>query len=222
MAIIGTFGSISFEVSSKRIKTFDNLTRNGDARWAIHENLLVKPVPEFIGPGQDELNFTIRLSAYQKVNPILELDKLRAFKNAGKVAPFVLGGRSVSSSHWYIEKLGEAITTVNGKGLIITAEADLTLKEYPKVFVPRSKSRPKPTTKSSNTSKRTSTGKITIKAGMLNCRSSPSLKGKIVKVLRKGQVHIVYGTKKGDILWYDLGGGKYCSANSKYVSYKKG
>lgn len=223
MPKIGSFGGVTFEVSSKKILNFNDLSRSGDARWSNHDIMMKKPMPEFVGPGQENLSLKITLRARYGVNPEKELKKLRDLKDKGKTSSFVLGTKSISSSQWFIENLSESYPTIDGKGRVIAVETTLTLKEYPIL----AKKKAKPKTASSKkiaapASKKKSTGKITIKAGMLNCRATASLKGKIVKVLRKNQTYTVYGIKKTDITWYDLGGGKWCSANSKYVSYKKG
>jgi phage protein U len=224
MAKFATFGDITFEVSPKKIYTFDEFTRSGSARWSSHEIINKKPMPEFLGPDQDEITFLIRLSIMHGVDPRKELDKLRMFKDTGKTAPFIIGSAPISNSYWYIESLKERHKTYDSKGQLITAEAELTLKEYPRVIpATGSQSKPKPTPKSNtnNVSKRGHIGIVTVKVNMLNIRSGPSLKARIVKVARKGQSYKVYGTKKTDITWYDVGAGLYMSAGSKYVSFKK-
>jgi phage protein U len=225
MAKVGSFGGVTFEVSAKKVLTFNDFTRSGSARWGIHDINLKKPMPEFLGPGQETISFKIKLNALHGVNPKAELNRLRSFRDTGKVSSFILGTKPISSSYWYIDDISEDYKTIDGKGRIISVDATVTLKEYPKPIIPAVKPKPKPKPKAKAkppASKRKPLGKITIKAYMLNCRAAPSLKGKIVKVLRKNQTFIVYGTKKTDITWYDLGGGKYCSANPKYVSFKKG
>jgi phage protein U len=222
MAKVGSFGGVAFEVSTKKVLTFSDFSRSGSSRWSVHDIHLKKPMPEFLGPGQETISFKIKLHALYGVNPETELNKLRAFRDTGKVSSFILGTKPISSSYWYIDDISEGYKTIDGKGRVISVEATITLKEYPKPIIPQVKSKHKSKQKKPPTSKRKPLGKITIKVGMLNCRAAPSLKGKIVKVLRKNQTFTVYGTKKTDITWYDLGGGKYCSANPKYVLFKKG
>jgi phage protein U len=225
MARIGSFGGVTFEVSTDKVLTFNGLSRGGSARWSLHEIHLKKPMPEFLGPGQETVSFKIRFTALHGVNPETELNKLRAFRDTGKVSSFILGTQPISSSYWYIDDISEDYKTIDGKGRIISVDATVTLKEYPKPIIPAVNPKPKPKPKAKAkppASKRKPLGKITIKANMLNCRAAPSLKGKIVKVLRKNQTFTVYGTKKTDITWYDLGGGLYCSASPTYTTFKKG
>lgn len=227
MAKIGSFGGVTFEISSKKVLTFDDFSRSGSARWTNHDINLKKPMPEFLGPGQESISIKIVLHAMNGVNPEAELKKLRSFRDTGKVASFILGTKPITSGYWYIEDIKETHRNITSKGAPITIEASLTLQEYPKPVVAKVTVKPKPkpkpkVVKKPAPSKKKRIGQITIKCYMLNCRASPSLKGKIVKVLRKNQKYNVYGTVKTDIPWYDLGGGKYCSARPPYTTLKKG
>lgn len=223
MAKIGSFGGITFEVSTKKVLTFNNLSRSGEARWTEHD-VKGKPISEFVGPGQESASFSLTLSRSLGVDPTASLDKLRSFRDSGKTGAFIIGSKSISKNYWYIQSLNEGEHQIDGKGRIISIKVDVNIKEYAKDIkaVSIKKPKPKPAKKKTSASKKKVYGTITIKVGMLNCRASRSLKGKILKVLRKGDKYKVYGVKTTDIPWYDLGGGKYCSAVPKYTSLKKG
>jgi phage protein U len=224
MAKIGSFGTVVFEVSPKRILTFDELKRKSGSRWEEHEVIGGKPIPEFIGQTLDEITLPILLRASAGVDPKVELDKLRDFKNNGRTSFLIIGGSSVSTSQWYLEDMSEVHKVYDGKGRLITAEVELVLKEYPSPPASTNRSKPKTASasKTPNVSKKTWIGEITVKVGMLNIRMGPSLKARIKKVARQGQKYKVYGTTTTDITWYSLGAGLYISANPKYVSFKKG
>ncbi len=179
-------------------------------------------MPEFLGPGQDSLTLKIKLSARLGVSPTTVLNTLRTFKDKGKYGSFIIGTKPISSNYWYIEDISEDYTNIDGKGRVISIEITLNIKEYPKPVVVSVKKKAKAKKKPTAASKKKALGVITIKVGMLNCRATPSLKGRIVKVLRKNQKYTVYGIKKTDIPWYDLGGGKWTSAVSQYTRLKKG
>ncbi|EFV78945.1 hypothetical protein HMPREF1013_00829 [Bacillus sp. 2_A_57_CT2] len=221
---LASFAGTVFEVSNKKVLTFNDLSRSGSSRWAVHDINLQKPMPEFLGPGQESLSLKILLKASLGMNPVFEVEKLRNFRDAGRTSPFILGSKPISRGHWYIEDISETYRQVDNKGWVLSIDATLSIKEYPIIPLAKEKPAAKGKTQASS-SKPVSTAKhigiVTIKAGMLNCRSSPSLKGKIVKVLRKNQTYRVYGTKKTDITWYSVGGGLYISANTKYVSFRK-
>lgn len=222
MEQIGSYGEVIFEVSNSKVMTFNNFQRNGDARWSTHDIILKKPIPEFIGPGQETLSLKIILNRSLGVNPETELNKLRKYRDEGDVYPFILGTKPITDGKWYIESVSESYKQIVGKGEAISVEADLVLKEYPNITTVTSTKKTTPAKTTTSPKSKTAIGTIKIKVNMLNCRATPSLKGKIVKVLRKNQKFKVYGTKKTDITWYDLGGGKYCSASSKYVTFTKG
>ncbi|MBM7580001.1 phage tail protein [Jeotgalibacillus terrae] len=221
---IGSFGSVVFEVSAKKVLTFDDVSRSGSARWAVHDIHQKKPMPEFLGPGQEAFSLRVVLKSILGVNPEEILKKLRLMRDTGEVSSLIIGSQPVTTNYWYIDDLQETNEHYDQTGKVHSITTTINLKEYP---VP-TKIRSKPTVKSasatnssSNAKRSPVTGIVTIKAGMLNCRMSPSLSGKIKKVLYKNQAFKAYGTTTTDITWYVLGGGLYCSANSKYVSFKK-
>lgn len=224
MGKIGSFGGVSFTVSRKKVLTLTDLKRDETVRWQTHDAIMQKPIPEYLGPGQENLQFKILLKRNLGVNAYHTINILRHYQHYGKVGPFMLGKEMISGNYFYIESISEAYEKIDNNGVIHSIGVDITLKEYPiphNKMKKKAKSKKTKSKKTKSKSKRKVTGTITIKCYMLNCRVKPSLKGKIKKVLRKNQKYKVYGTKKTDITWYDLGGGLYCSANSKYVSFKK-
>lgn len=221
MGKIGSFGGVTFEVSANKVLTFGDLTRSGEARWTTHD-VRKKPIAEFLGPGQESVNIKITLNRSLGVDPDAEIKKLRSFRDSGKTGAFVIGSKPISSNYWYISGISEGYKTIDGKGRTLELEIDLSLQEYANDIKVVTTKKPKPKKKKTSSTKRKQIGTITIKVGMLNCRASRSLKGRIVKVLKYGQKYPVYGIKTTDIPWYDLGGGKYTSAVSKYTAFKKG
>lgn len=235
MAKIGSFGGVTFEVSSSKVLTFKDFTRNGSSRWSTHDINLKKPIPEFVGPGQESIGMNIILNAHNGLDPETELNKLRDFRDNGEIGYLVIGTQSVTQSYWYIDNISETHNIIDAKGRHLEIEANLTLKEYPKlpplkvIQLPANPtlSLPKPTPVAPPApvqqipKAKPYLGIITIKVGMLNCRAAPSLTAHIIKVLRLNQRYTVYGTKTTDIPWYDLGGGMWCSAVSKYTSFQK-
>jgi phage protein U len=220
---IGSFAGIVFEVSADKVLTINDLSRSGSARWAVHDVNQKKPMPEFLGPGQDGMPFKIILKASHGVNPEETVNILRNFKDTGQVSSFILGSKPVGDGFWYLDDMSEGYKSIDKEGRILSIDVTVTLKEYPKPVEVRSK----PSTKAAATQKKPTAlsskyiGNVTIKVNMLNCRAAPSLKGKIVKVLRKNQVFKCYGTVKTDILWYGLGNDLFVSAGSEYTSFKK-
>lgn len=221
---IGTFAGISFEVSAQKVLTFDGLSRSGSSRWALHDIALQKPLPEFLGAGQESISMKISLHRSKKVNPEKVAEQLRKFRDSGKVSTLVIGKKPVTNGFWYIEDLQEDHRRIDNKGISSRIDLTLSLKEYPKDKPVRLK--PKAKKKSSSiagTAKRKGPiGTATVKVGMLNCRMGPSLNARIKKVLKRGQRVQVYGYKTGSgLTWYNVGAGLYISAVSKYTTFKK-
>ena len=224
LAKIGSFAGITFEVSSQKILTMNEMERQGESSWQEHEVINRKPVPEFLGPGLERIKMTVKVSSFLGVNPAEIIKKLRAARDAGTYSKFIIGNSPISTSYWVISEMKEIYSVRAANGTLLSADLELILTEYPEPHKPvvSNVSKPKPPPpKSGGSSKKGPIGKITVRVGMLNLRSGPSLKARIVRVLRKGQSYKVYGTVKTDITWYSLGGGTYVSANSKYVRFEK-
>lgn len=217
---IGSFAGVVFEVSSKKALTFDDLSRSSSARWAVHDINLQKPLPEFVGAGQESVSFKVLLKGTHGVNPESTMKALRAFRDAGKYSSLIIGSKPVTSGYFYLEDIQETHRNIDNRGVSHTIEATLTLKEYPKNKPIRNKPKKKPPAKKPST--KSTTGTATVKVGMLNCRVSPNLNARIVRVLRKGYSFKVYKIVSGSgIKWYYLGNGQYVSAVSTYTNFKK-
>lgn len=221
MGKVGSFAGITFTVSSKKNLTFKDFSRSGSSRWATHEVNSKMPIPEFIAPGQEEISFSISLSVFQGVDPHKALMTLRNFRDSGKVAPFILGTKPISTNYWYLENISESHKQFGPNGKLLTVDAEITLKEYARPTKSKKKKSSKPVTPK-NISKKKPIGKIKVIVNLLNIRSSPSLKGKILKVAKNNDSFYVYESKKTDITWYSLGAGRWVSADKKHVSFKKG
>ena len=130
MGMIGSFGEVVFEVSSEKVRTFDNFSRSGSGRWVNHDIISLKPMPEFIGPGQEEISFLVRLDTALGVDPRSELQKLRNMRDAGEVSVLIIGGEPITNNLWALESISEKHKTFSGSGYLIKADAELVLKEY--------------------------------------------------------------------------------------------
>lgn len=128
--MIGTYGDVVFVASADLIRTFQNFTRSTGARWAVHEIHLKYPKAEYLGPGQDSISFTMPFDMRYGINPRAELDKLLDMARSGRVGTLTIGGKDLGVGWWYIESVNQVWKATDNLGNIITAEADLTLKEY--------------------------------------------------------------------------------------------
>lgn len=217
MPKIGSFGDLVFEISTKRIQTFKDFQRNRSARWHKHDIILRKPRLEFGGADLEDISLTVVFSIALGVSPQRQLDKLQIMINAGKVAPIILGGKPISHNYWVIESINDTIKEVNNKGVIVSVETTINLKEY---AIIKKKVKPKVTVKSktTNTKSKKTLGTITIKVKSVNIRSGPSTKNKVIGYAYKDKKFTVYSLKNG---WYSLGKGKYITADNRYSTLKR-
>ena len=130
MAQIGTLGDIVFEVSDSVVRTFKDYQRKTSARLATHEIIGQKPVTEFLGPNIDSISFSIKLSAFMRVNPTEEANKLRKIIENGEVVNLIVAGSPVADNKWIVESMDETVIANDGKGNIITSDVAITIQEY--------------------------------------------------------------------------------------------
>lgn len=128
--IVGFLGGTPFITSRPYIYTFDDYTRGSAGRWTKHEIVGQKPLLEFLGPDIEEIGFKMKLRADQGISPRVELEKLRQYRDQGKVVTLVLGGRVVGRTKWVIESISEAVNFWSKSGQIYSVDIDVKLKEY--------------------------------------------------------------------------------------------
>ena len=128
--IVGFLGGTPFVVSKNYVYTFDDYSRNSSARYTKHELIGKKPVLEFIGPDTEEISFKMKLRSDHGLSPRVELEKLRKYRDQGRVMPLILGGRVIGKTRWVIESLGEAVNYWSRTGQIMSCDVDIKLKEY--------------------------------------------------------------------------------------------
>lgn len=128
---IGTLGDISFHVSGYGdIYTYDNYSRSASSRTAGHEVIGGKALTEYLGPGLQEIGFTIKLNAQWGVNPLSEIERLIDYCESGTVLTFTMGNKRVGENRWIIESVESTAKAYDFEGNILSAEAGVKLKEY--------------------------------------------------------------------------------------------
>lgn len=128
---IGAYGDIVFTVSTKNIKTFDELSRRSAVRFADHEVAGKKPVSEFTGETLDEITFNIQLNRTYAA-PERDLALLNKIKSSGSANRLIIGSRNLG--RFTLREFEENLTHVGKNGKILFAEVALTLTEHVAVF----------------------------------------------------------------------------------------
>lgn len=134
-------GSLGFNIggfSTKKNKntmkllTFDGLTRKSEARWAQHDIIGYKPILEFIGPGLEEISFTMILNATYGVDPEEEMKKLRKMRDEGIELIFMLGDEMITENCFILQSVDEEHRFYDGQGNLLVSAVNVSLKEYAK------------------------------------------------------------------------------------------
>ena len=132
MAQVGALGDIVFQVSADAIKTINNVVWSGSARYAENKRHLGNTVVEFTGSEADTLSFDMVLSLYLGVDPMEDIQKIKAHERAGTALPLVLGERSIGSYKWVIKSHKVQMETFDGHGNVTGATVSVELLEYAK------------------------------------------------------------------------------------------
>ena len=130
MAKIGTFGGLSFVVSSNKVSTFDDLKWDTSAAYATHDRHLQPDLLEFLGPDPEQITFKMKFSVFLGVNHLKSVNDLRRMVREGTAERLVIGGRVYGDYKWAITKVSSAMKTFDNRGNCWAAEVTVTLKEY--------------------------------------------------------------------------------------------
>lgn len=130
MAVIGTWGDITFAVSRNQIKTFDGLKWDSGAKYSTHDRHLKEPLLEFTGTDVENMTFTMFFSAFLGVNPIAEVSKMLKAMRRGEVHRLVIGPKAYGTNKWVITKLSNSLNRYDNRGNLLVAKVSVTMKSY--------------------------------------------------------------------------------------------
>lgn len=134
--MIGAIGSkelddvIVFEVSDKRILTFDNFKRSNKISFSKNNVLQQKPVSEYTGQELDTISFTVSFNAQLGVDPREEVNKLIYLHRDGAVVTLTIWGKAFGTYRWVITSIDMDWKRVNKFGYCCEIECTITLEEY--------------------------------------------------------------------------------------------
>ena len=121
---------IAFSVSDKKIFTFSELRREGEARWKKHETIGAKPRLQFLGPGGDTLSLTIVLDARHGVNPRETIEKINYYRDLGKSDHLIINGMKVTEHKLVITQTSDTWNEIWNKGELVRATMEINFQEY--------------------------------------------------------------------------------------------
>lgn len=127
---IGSWGDITFEVSSESVRTFETLMQQTAGRWSVHQPINSRPRPQFLGQDQGQIEFAINLFTDLGIDVREEKERIERFVREGTIAPLMLGMRPVSEGDWYAESAETTAVWVDNRGNITYAKITMVMREY--------------------------------------------------------------------------------------------
>ena len=127
MSQIGSLGNIVFETSDALIRNFQELEDRRHARYATHDVLKLEQKLQFLGLDLAEINLQMKFH-HRFCQPRAEIDALKALLASHEAKLLQIGGSPLGS--FVIEEIRSIWRQVTDKGELLTARADVRLREY--------------------------------------------------------------------------------------------
>ena len=130
MALIGSWGDFTFEVSRESVKTFTGLKWDSSVKYATHDRHLKEPLLEFTGKDVESMSFSMLFTIFLGGNPIKEIAKLLQAMRRGEVHRLVIGPKAYGTSKWVITKVSSSLDKYDSKGNLLSSKVSVTMKSY--------------------------------------------------------------------------------------------
>lgn len=127
---IAVFKNKTFQVSSKKVYTFDGLTWGGDIQAEAQDKLNSKPSTYIKGIGLNNMSFEISLKSSLGINVRSEIEQWEAIKNSLQAAIFILGTKPLGPNKWLLKSTNTSDILINNKGELIQATIKLDFEEF--------------------------------------------------------------------------------------------
>lgn len=126
--MLGSYGKITFKVTEKEIKIFNDFSISRKARYVAHERINNKPLLQFMGLEADSISFNMQLVQGITGNVSDDLKSLQDMFKKAEVHPLFLGQKKLGS--FVIESMSEAYSMIDNLGNIEVVNVSLSLREY--------------------------------------------------------------------------------------------
>lgn len=126
--MIGSYGTITFKVTEKEIKIFNDFSISRKARYVAHERINNKPLLQFMGLDADSISFNMQLVQGLNGDVSDDLKTLQDMFKKAEVHPLFLGQKKLGS--FVIESMNEVYSMMNNFGNLEIVNVSLSLKEY--------------------------------------------------------------------------------------------
>lgn len=129
---VGSLGDIVFEVADDKKLTFSGMSYSVGARTSVHNRINGRPLIEFQGAENEEISFSIVLSAFLGINPRKSMYKLNDMCREGVPVRLVIGKTHFGKYKWLITNISNSVEHISSRGQLLSIKAKITLKEYAK------------------------------------------------------------------------------------------
>jgi hypothetical protein len=127
---IAVFKNKSFQVSSKKVYTFNNFSWGGDIQSEVQEKLNSKPSTYIKGIGLGNMGFEIPLKSSLALNPKKEIEDWEAIRDSLQPAIFILGSKPLGSNKWLLKSANVSNVFIDNKGNVTEAMLKLEFEEF--------------------------------------------------------------------------------------------
>ncbi len=128
--MIGYWGYLQFETNSDWLQYPANFERTASGRWVTYyPGSGGRPVRQFLGADVGEITFTMHLDARFNSDIRHLLDEFVIWTNTGYAGELVIGDKPMGFNKWSLEKCREVNVDILHKGVILSADVEVTLKE---------------------------------------------------------------------------------------------
>ena len=126
--MLASYGKITFKVTEKEIKIFNDFSISRKARYVAHERINNKPLLQFMGLDADSISFNMQLVQGLTGDVSDDLKTLQDMFKKAEVHPLFLGQKKLGS--FVIESMSEAYSMMNNFGNLEIVNVSLSLREY--------------------------------------------------------------------------------------------
>lgn len=126
--MLASYGKITFKVTEKEIKIFNDFSISRKARYVAHERINNKPLLQFMGLDADSISFNMQLVQGLTGDVSDDLKTLQDMFKKAEVHPLFLGQKKLGS--FVIESMSEAYSMMDNFGNLEIVNVSLSLKEY--------------------------------------------------------------------------------------------
>ena len=126
--MLASYGKITFKVTEKEIKIFNDFSISRKARYVAHERINNKPLLQFMGLEADSISFNMQLVQGLTGDVSDDLKTLQDMFKKAEVHPLFLGQKKLGS--FVIESMSEAYSMMDNFGNLEIVNINLSLREY--------------------------------------------------------------------------------------------